>query len=333
MVLQVYVLCVLVLSGSGLSQKTPEQASAQNPSRVQIDWQLEKTRLTTGSKPVYPSIAAMAHIEGVVRIRLIVATDGSAKDLTYLSGAPLLMRAAMDALRTWHFEPYLVEGKPVEVETIAPVGFFLNGHDPDTLLAEYRKKVEKRPDDAKAHSELAHELLAVGLVDESITEFRKAVAQQPGDASLHFGLGGALQARGEMDAGIAEYRQGLSIKPNDTEARYNFASLLESAGDLDGAIAEYRATLKDVPGDGWRHSNFGLLLMKKGDVDEAIEQFRHAIHEGFGIPDTHYQLGLALERKGDTQGALKEYKKAASESPNEEKYREARDRLEHAPHS
>jgi len=318
--------CALIFSHAN------QQAPTQKSSPLQVPWQTELQLWVSGNKPAYPQIATLAQVEGVVRVRATVATDGSTKDLVYLSGPPILMKSAMDAVRTWHFRPTIVNGVPVEVEVTMMVDFFLVGHDANTLVSESRRNVEKKPNDAKAHADFAFELLTVGQADESVAEFRKALALRPNDTSCDFGLGNALEVEGNLTAAIAAYRQGLSIKPGDTDHRTELASLLEDAGDLDGAIAEYKTAIEQEPRQPTLHYELGLALSKKGDSNAAIREFRHAIHEGFGTAETHYQLGIALEKQGNLHDALKEYKDAVSHAPNEQRYRDARDRLAQSSH-
>jgi len=324
--------CALLIFSACPRCMVASQTTAPAPARLRVDWQTETRFLLSGNKPVYPQIAAVAHIEGVIRVRTIVGADGSTKDFEFLSGPPLLMLAALNAVRTWRFKPTMADGVPVEVETVAQVEFFLGGDNPARFLAEDRTRVQKRPDDAKAHADLASGLLIVGQVDESVSEYRKATALRPNDAAFHFDLGNALRGAGDMTAAVAEYRQGLQIKPRDVNARADLASILDEAGDLDGAIREYRTALDADPLNFRIHYGLAGVLVKKEDFDGAIVEYRHAIREGFSTAEAHYRLGMALEKKGDLKGALKEYKDAASGSPQEQKYRDARDRLAQGAH-
>jgi TonB family protein len=298
-----------------------------------VDWQVEKLVRISEERAIYPPIAVMAHIEGSVRVQFVVGTDGATKELTYLSGPPLLMKAAMDSVRTWRFKPTIVSGEPVEVETIAAVTFFLAGDSVSTYLAPFRKPVEKHPDDVKAKVTLGHAMMQVGEVDDATVEFRQAISLQPKDAVAHLGLGDALAAKGDLDSAISEYRLGISLDSNNADAHYNFSNLLERKGDLDGAIAEYRLGLQLKPKEANRRSNLGMLLIKKGDLDGAIEELKLAVHYEPEMSSAHYQLGRALEKKGDTSAALKEYKKAASEAPNIPEFKEAVARLSASPKS
>jgi protein TonB len=78
-------------------------------------------------QPLYPQIAKTAHVQGTVLLHAIIAKDGSVQELQYVSGPPLLMKAAMDAVREWRYQPTLLNGEPVEVETTISVIFSLGG--------------------------------------------------------------------------------------------------------------------------------------------------------------------------------------------------------------
>src|SRR5437879_6033742 len=68
--------------------------------------------------PVYPDDARQAKVQGNVTLHVIVGPDGSVKSLKVLSGPSSLAPAAAAAVRQWRYKPYLINGKPVEVETI-----------------------------------------------------------------------------------------------------------------------------------------------------------------------------------------------------------------------
>jgi periplasmic protein TonB len=76
--------------------------------------------------PVYPRLALMAHIQGAVVLQAILGTDGSVQDLKVISGHPLLVGAALDAVRTWRYQPTLLNSEPVEVLTEIDVNFRLD---------------------------------------------------------------------------------------------------------------------------------------------------------------------------------------------------------------
>jgi protein TonB len=76
-------------------------------------------------KPIYPQLAIMARIQGTVVLQAIIGIDGTVKDLKVLSSHPLLVRAAIDAVKAWRYQPTLLNTEPVEVLTEIDVNFRL----------------------------------------------------------------------------------------------------------------------------------------------------------------------------------------------------------------
>ena len=76
-------------------------------------------------KPEYPPLAIIARIQGTVRLEAIINKDGTIQDLKVLSGHPLLVKAAIDAVARWRYQPTLLNGEPVEVLTEIDVNFYL----------------------------------------------------------------------------------------------------------------------------------------------------------------------------------------------------------------
>ena len=85
----------------------------------------ESARLIFQPKPEYPPLAKMGRIQGMVRLMAIIAKDGTIDELKVLSGHPLLVKSAMDAVPKWRYQPLLLNGAPVEVETEIDVNYTL----------------------------------------------------------------------------------------------------------------------------------------------------------------------------------------------------------------
>ena len=74
-------------------------------------------------QPEYPAEAKEKHIQGDVLLKMTINTKGDVESLEPISGHPLLVNAAMDAVKQWKYRSYLLNGEPVAVETIAKVSF------------------------------------------------------------------------------------------------------------------------------------------------------------------------------------------------------------------
>jgi TonB family protein len=91
--------------------------------RVQVPAAAMAQRLTHRLDPVYPQAAREAGVQGVVILNIVVAPDGAVKSARALSGPEVLTQSAIDAVRWWRFEPYVVDGSPVEAETTVAIDF------------------------------------------------------------------------------------------------------------------------------------------------------------------------------------------------------------------
>jgi len=107
-------------------------ASASTPGHTHIGATVAAAQLIHQVAPVYPPIAKTAHISGTVVLHVIIAQDGTIKDLQYVSGPPLLTKSAMDAVREWVYRPTLVNDNPVEVDTTVSVVYTLGGKNPSS---------------------------------------------------------------------------------------------------------------------------------------------------------------------------------------------------------
>ena len=76
-------------------------------------------------RPTYPPLAMLARVQGTVVLQAIIGRDGTVKELKVASGHPLLIKAAVDAVKTWRYQPTLLNGDPVDVLTEISVNFTL----------------------------------------------------------------------------------------------------------------------------------------------------------------------------------------------------------------
>ena len=75
--------------------------------------------------PAYPQMARIAHIQGDVTLQATISKSGVIENLRAVSGHPILIQAAMEAVRQWKYKPYILNGEPVEVETTVQVKFHM----------------------------------------------------------------------------------------------------------------------------------------------------------------------------------------------------------------
>ena len=96
------------------------------PKRVRISQGVTTGLLIHQVEPDYPKIAKAAHIQGQVVLSAIISKNGDIENITLISGHPMLVPAAIQAVRQWRYHPYLLNGEAVEVETTITVKFVLS---------------------------------------------------------------------------------------------------------------------------------------------------------------------------------------------------------------
>jgi protein TonB len=111
-----------VIGGMGGAPPPPKPVA----SRIRQGGSVQAALLINRVQPVYPPLARQTRIAGTVRLHAIISKQRSVESLEVLSGHPLLVRAAMDAVQQWKYKPTLLNGEPVEVDTTIDVIFSLN---------------------------------------------------------------------------------------------------------------------------------------------------------------------------------------------------------------
>jgi len=98
---------------------------AATPQRVPVSQGVVGALLVHQVMPRYPPSALHKHIQGAVVLDAVISKDGRIDNLRVVQGDPVLVAAATDAVKQWKYKPYILDGQPVEVETIITVNFTL----------------------------------------------------------------------------------------------------------------------------------------------------------------------------------------------------------------
>jgi periplasmic protein TonB len=104
----------------------PEKKAPPPPQRIRVGGNVQQAKLVRQPRPVYPPLAKQARISGVVRLSAVISKNGTIQELQVISGHPLLVPAALEAVKQWVYQPTLLNGEPVEVVTQIDVNFTLS---------------------------------------------------------------------------------------------------------------------------------------------------------------------------------------------------------------
>lgn len=79
-------------------------------------------------QPAYPPLARSVRVQGPVVLAAVIGKEGAIENLRLISGHPMLVPAAIEAVRQWRYRPYILNGEAIEVETQITVNFMLSGN-------------------------------------------------------------------------------------------------------------------------------------------------------------------------------------------------------------
>jgi TonB family protein len=100
--------------------------SAGDSALLKVDRLVQQTKLTHRVAPVYPGIAMKEHLQGEVLLQVVLAKDGTVREIRAVEGPCSLAKSALEAVRQWRYTPTLSNGSPVEVLTEISLDFQLN---------------------------------------------------------------------------------------------------------------------------------------------------------------------------------------------------------------
>jgi TonB family protein len=120
--------CFALVIVAGSNHALPQTAETpSNPAhRLKVSEVTTAPLITEKTPPSYPDAAREAGIQGTVMLKVVVAETGEVKEVSTLSGDPLLAQPAVDAVKQWKYKPYMVDGTPVEMETQVTLTFRLH---------------------------------------------------------------------------------------------------------------------------------------------------------------------------------------------------------------
>jgi len=110
---------------SDLARATAADSST-SPQRIRVGGFVAAANLEKKVTPLYPPLAKQARIQGVVSYSVVIGKDGSIVSMQLMSGHPMLVPAATEALQQWTYKPTLLNGNPVEVITQVDINFTLS---------------------------------------------------------------------------------------------------------------------------------------------------------------------------------------------------------------
>jgi len=118
--------------GTGAPDASASQADPGSmPANASLNTQVSMSprtaeRVSRSVQPNYPLLAKQMKVQGAVVLQALIDRSGNIEDLHVVSGPAILSAAAQEAVKQWHFRPYLQAGRPVETEARITVNFTIS---------------------------------------------------------------------------------------------------------------------------------------------------------------------------------------------------------------
>jgi len=229
-------LALVLLAGLGQSQE-PRKVSNEEATQ----------RLTKRVPPEYPALAMTAHIQGSVLLTVTITESGSVTNVKAVSGHPILIQAAMDAVRQWEFNPFVEEGKPVSVLASIKVDFQLGPG------AELRGQYLKQEVECTAQIQKKNTEQSQTVCKQALEIALKLPESFASDKMRAYGNAGtAAYSAKKVKEALEDFKQQLNFaqqalqpgSPLMIQVRTNLAHTYEATDDLLQADIQYTETEK-----------------------------------------------------------------------------------------
>lgn len=208
--------------------------------------------------PVYPAIARAAQVQGSVVIQILVDETGHIASKKLISGPPMLLAAALDAVKQWQFAPFTENGHPVPAITTLTIPFVLpsSGHTPEQDAAA--QAYFPLFDQCQSALQAQHGALAVQVCREALNSALKTGEITSSDnlsaLDAYERYGAALLMTGRLDEALAAKNQAIAVAKKcltDSDEEFAWPFFWRSAvearmGQVNAASADLTTTEQTI---------------------------------------------------------------------------------------
>lgn len=187
----------------------------------------------------------------------------------------------------------------------------------EAAIAHARRGLELDPTMAPAHGNLAAALFSLGRTDEAVAHGRRAIELDPTMARAHSNLAGPLLQQGRAEEALRHAREALRLVPHLIDANYQAGNALARLGRLAEAADHYRAEIRLRPDYPESYLNLGCTLYLLGRPAEAVAEFEETLRRKPGYLEAQRNLASALAQAGRAGEAIETYRRVLASQPGD----------------
>jgi len=184
-------------------------------------------------------------------------------------------------------------------------------------IADYKKALKKKPNDAVVHRNLGDAYDDIGDLDEAIKEYNEAIKINPKYAGAYSDRGYVYDKKGAEKKALEDYNKAIKIDPKYATAFHNRGILYGNKGEFYRAFENLNKAVELDPKEVAHLSNRGFLYLMNGDMDKALADYTEAIKLD---PQNAYAIclrGLIYSNDGDHDKAIEYCTKAIEVDSND----------------
>ena len=183
-------------------------------------------------------------------------------------------------------------------------------------LAGYRFKLERNPQDEKAHFSLAGMLAALGERDEAIRRLEEAVRLRPDFALALSELGRLHFLKGDIERAVSLFDRAIAASPTLPQAHHNLGTVQLAQRNTEQAEAHFRRALAEWPQFAEAHYGLGEALAARGEPGDALRHYRRAVSVKPDFALAHFRLGNLLAKGTTEEASISHYEAAIAAAPD-----------------
>lgn len=195
---------------------------------------------------------------------------------------------------------------------------FLNGGRPQEAIADLEEALRIYPSYPEAHYKLGMALAGTGQLTAAIAEYEEALRLKPALVDVHSSLGTAFFKTGRAPEAVVQFEEAVTLDPGAAEAHANLGMALLQSGHAGESVAQFQEAVRLRPGSAELRNRLGIALAESARIPEAVTQFEAALAINPRSPQTHINLGSALANENRLADALAQFEEAARLDPNSE---------------
>lgn len=189
--------------------------------------------------------------------------------------------------------------------------------DLDGAVREWRRLLDRFPDEDAWRIELGIALGGQGKSEEAIAEFRRCATETTRQqANVAFNLGSAMLQCGREDEALEQFGLTLAARPDTAAAEANTGAVWLQRKEFARAIAHFRKAIAIDPKSASTHSNLGLALAQTGDLDAAVLELNAALSLNARYEPAYRNLERVHTARGAREAALSLYRQAIAQMPD-----------------